>query len=89
MDFLRATGRFDDWQPSGTSSLEVTIRQLHSDVRTMLVHDTFTSEDAYRGPACAYAGVEPGQVYEDRKEAEVDASWLFRSSNSSYKVVEV
>jgi hypothetical protein len=51
--------------------------------------ETFTAEDAYRGPACAYAGVEPGQVYEDRKAAEVDASWLFRSSSSNYRVVEV
>jgi hypothetical protein len=49
----------------------------------------FTSEDAYRGPACAYAGVEPGQVYQDRKEAEVDASWLFRSSSSNYTVEQV
>lgn len=49
----------------------------------------FTAEDAYKGPACAYAGVEPGREYEDRKEAEVDASWLYRSSSATYKVVEL
>ena len=49
----------------------------------------FSVEDAYRGPACAYAGVEPGRSYQDRKDAEVDASWLFRSSSSQYQVVEL
>ena len=49
----------------------------------------YVAEDAYKGPACAYAGAEPGCVYDDRKSAEIDASWLYRSSSAVYRVVEL
>ena len=44
---------------------------------------------AYAGPACAWAGVEPGRQYDDRKAAEVDAAYLQRSSAAEYKVYEL
>jgi len=50
---------------------------------------TLTPNMAYAGPACSWAGVEPGNQYNDRKIAEVDAAYLQRSSSAEFKVVEL
>lgn len=46
-------------------------------------------DSAYYGPACSWAGVEPGNRYNDRKAAEVDAAYLQRSSAANYTVHEL
>lgn len=46
-------------------------------------------DSAYNGPACSWAGVEPGNRYNDRKAAEVDAAYLQRSSSAEYAVHEL
>jgi len=50
---------------------------------------TIKADMAYAAPACAWAGVEPGRQYDDRKAAEVDAAYLQRSSAAEYKVYEL
>ena len=46
-------------------------------------------DSAYSGPACSWAGVEPGNRYNERKAAEVDAAYLQRSSSAEYTVHEL
>lgn len=48
-----------------------------------------TPNMAYAGPTCSWAGVEPGNQYQERKTAEIDASYLERSSTSAFTVVEL
>ncbi|NDG30061.1 hypothetical protein EB118_08270 [bacterium] len=43
--------------------------------------------NAYSGPACACAGVEPGKVYDSRESAEVDANKLSECNPVKFVVV--
>ncbi|MFM7217251.1 MAG: amidohydrolase family protein [Bacteroidota bacterium] len=43
-DFLRGTGKYDSWIPSGRTALRTTMAHLMGYPRTMLVHNTFTSD---------------------------------------------
>jgi len=43
--------------------------------------------NAYSGPSCACAGVEPGKVYNSRESAQVDADKLSRCNPVGFVVV--
>ncbi|MFM9052839.1 MAG: amidohydrolase family protein [Bacteroidota bacterium] len=43
--FLKTTGRFDDWMPSGVTALRSAIQTFDKDCKLMLVHNTFTPKE--------------------------------------------
>lgn len=49
--------------------------------------DNPTRLDAYRGPACEDSGVEGGQVYTSRVEAEFDAERLTTANPVGFVVI--
>jgi hypothetical protein len=40
----------------------------------------------YRGPTCDHAGVDPGKIYSDKIEAEMDARKLSRHNGVGFEV---
>jgi hypothetical protein len=51
--------------------------------------DNPTAPWAYRGPTCADAGVEPGKVYDNKAEAEIDAQKLTNCNPVGFVVLEL
>jgi hypothetical protein len=47
---------------------------------------TLSAADAYRGPTCARAKVEPGQVYESFEAAQADADKLSKFNSAGFDV---
>ena len=47
-DFLKSTGRYDTWNPTGISSLRTCLSRLPAINRLLLVHNTFTDQLDYQ-----------------------------------------
>lgn len=48
-----------------------------------------TAPWAYRGPTCNAAGVTPGQIYENKVDAETDAARLTKYNPAGFVVLEL